>query len=380
MMAATPPTVGDITAFLEQWAPPGLAASWDNSGLQVGRAGRAVTCAVIALDCTPQVVAEAKERGAEMVLTHHPLLFKPPRTLTDGHPVSAVALALAEAGVALYSIHTNLDAAPGGVSFALARALGLRDVAFLAPLETRPLRKLVVYVPESHADAVRRAMGAAGAGRIGAYDDCAFELRGHGWFTPRPEASPYLGASGGPTERVAEARIEAEVTSWNLSRVLAAVRDAHPYEEIAYDVIPVEQPFRNAGYGAVGSLPDPEPLRHFLERVADALHAPGLRHVGDASRTVARVAVCGGSGTEFLGAAISARADAFVTADVTYHRWFDALGPAGEPRIALIDAGHYETEAVAETLLADALRSRFPEVEWRVASHPTNPVSLFVRR
>lgn len=373
------PTVAGIAAFLEDWAPSGLAASWDNSGLQVGRAGRTVTRALIALDCTPRVVAEARDLGAELVLTHHPLLFKPPRTLTDRHPVSAVALALAEAGIALYSIHTNLDAAPGGVSFALAHALGLRDVAFLAPVETRPLRKLVVYAPESHADAVRRAMGAAGAGRIGAYDDCAFELRGHGWFTPRPEASPYLGASGGPTERVPEVRIEAEVTSWTLEGVLAAVRGVHPYEEIAVDVIPVEQPYRNAGFGAVGTLPDPEPLRQFLERVADALHTPALRHIGEPSRAVARVAVCGGSGMDFLGAAISARADAFVTADVTYHRWFEALEPSGEPRIALIDAGHYESEAVAETLLADTLRSRFPDVEWCVASHPTNPVSVFVR-
>ena len=375
----TPVTISEIAAALESWAPAGHAAAWDNSGLQVGRPGRTVSRAIVALDCTPQVVREARETEAELIVTHHPLLFKPPRTLTDRHPVSAIALDLAEAGIGLYSIHTNLDAARGGVSFALAAQLGLTEVTFLKNLDDRPLRKLVVYVPESHAEAIRRAMGSAGAGRIGEYDNCAFEMRGTGWFTPRAGARPFIGTTSGSTERVDEVRLEAEAPTWDLPLILSAVRAVHPYEEIAYDVFPVEQPSRNAGIGAVGNLPSPETLARFLERVSEALQAPALRFLGDPLRTVTRVAVCGGSGVDYLPSAITAGADAYVTADITYHRWFEALNLAGEPRLAVVDPGHYETEAVTERLLVDFLAERFTSVEWRRTTFRTSPVGTFVR-
>jgi len=374
------PTVADIASAIEEWAPPGSAQSYDNVGLQVGRADRTVSRAVIALDCTPSVVREAREAGAELVVSHHPLLFRPLKRLAAGDLVAETALSLAEAGIALYSAHTNLDVARGGVSFALARQLGLEDVRFLQPLDGDVLRKLVVFVPASHSDQVREAVARAGAGRIGAYEGCAFESPGTGHFRPSKGANPFIGEAGGPAEQVEEVRLEMEVPSWLLSRVLVALSEAHPYEEIAYDIVPVRQAYRNAGLGAVGTLPGAEPLFAFLSRVTERLGIPALRHTGAASDAVRTVAVCGGSGSDLVPAAIAAGADAFVTADVTYHRFFDVLGPDGAPRIMLVDAGHYETEAVAERLLHGFLSERFENVDWRIASAPTSPVRTFVHR
>jgi len=374
------PTVAEIAAAVEDWAPPGSAKSYDNVGLQVGRSDRTVSRAVIALDCTPAVVREAREMGAELVVSHHPLLFRPLKRLVEGDLVAETTLSLAEAGIALYSAHTNLDAARDGVSFALAREIGLQDLRFLQPLDGDVLRKLVVFVPASHSDQVREALSSAGAGRIGAYEGCAFESPGTGHFRPSAGANPFIGEAGGPAEQVEEVRLEMEVPAWLLPRALAALSEAHPYEEIAYDVVPVRQEYRNAGLGAVGMLPEAEPLFAFLSRVAERLGVPALRHTGAARDSVRTVAVCGGSGSDLVPAAIAAGADAYVTADVTYHRYFDVLGPDGAPRIMLVDAGHYETEAVAERVLHGFLSGRFADVEWRIASAPTTPVRTFVHR
>jgi dinuclear metal center YbgI/SA1388 family protein len=372
------PTVADVARAIEEWAPPGSAQPYDNVGLQVGRRDRAVRRAVVALDCTPGVVRQAKDLGAELVVSHHPLLFRPARSVTGGDLVGATVLALAESGIALYSAHTNLDSARDGVSFALARQIGLEGVRFLQPLGGDVLSKLVVFVPGSHAEAVRTALADAGAGRIGAYDGCAFESRGTGHFRPTDDADPFIGRAGGPAEQVEEVRLETEVASWRLDTVLAAMREAHPYEEVAYDVVPVRQPYRCAGLGAIGTLPAAEPLYAFLSRVAERLGVRSLRHTGAASDAVRTVAVCGGSGSDLIPVAIAAGADAYVTADVTYHRFFDALGPDGSPRLMLVDAGHWETEAVAERILRDYLAARFDAVDWHLASAPTTPVRTFL--
>ncbi len=278
------PTIGDIGEALEVWAPPGSAQDYDNVGLQVGDARRAVHRALIALDATPAVLDEARRHDATLIVTHHPLLFHPLRSLTADGFVSSLALRLAEAGIALYSIHTNLDAAPGGVSFALAEHLGLEDTRFLDPFGEK------------------------------AGDDDAL----------------------------------------------------------------IEQPNTQTGLGALGRLDAPMPLSDFLQRVAERLQAGSLRYVGDLKSTVETVAVCGGSGSSFTGQALRAGADAYVTADVTYHRFFDVLDTDGRPRMALIDAGHYETEALTESLLHDWLRRRFPSVEWRRTETRTSPMETFI--
>lgn len=377
-MAETYPTVREIAAALEAWAPPGSAQSYDNVGLQVGDPEQPVRRALLALDLTPAVLGEARTLEAELIITHHPLLFRPLRQLTPDGLVSSLALRLAAAGIALYSIHTNLDAAPGGVSFALAEHLGLKDVQFLAKME-QALYKLVTFVPASHFEQVREALAEAGAGRIGNYEACAFATRGTGYFRPGDMARPFIGEPG-KLESAEELRLEVEVARWDLPRVLAAMRDAHPYEEVAYDVYPVEQPYTRAGLGAIGRLEKPEPLRDFLQRVAERLQTDSLRYVGDLDASVETVAVCGGAGADLIGRALSAGADAYVTADLTYHRFFEVLDNDGRPRMALIDAGHYETEALTEALLAAWLQQRFPTVDWKRTTIRTSPVRTFIRR
>lgn len=371
------PTIRRIAEALEAWAPPGSAQSYDNVGLQVGRADRPVTHALLALDCTAAVVDEAEAREAELIITHHPLLFQPLEQVTGASRESALALGLAEAGIALYAAHTNLDAAPGGVSFALARQLGLSELRFLDGFD-QARYKLATFVPEEHVEVVRAALAEAGAGRIGAYEACAFATEGTGFFRPGTDADPFTDTAPGELERADEVKLEVEVDRWALNSVLSALRDAHPYEEVAYDVYPVEQKTTRAGLGAVGTLESPAPLSSFLARVAERLDAGSLRYAGDPEAHVETIAVCGGAGSDFTGKARAAGADAYVTADVTYHEFFDVLGAEGSPRMALIDAGHYETEAVTERLLQRWLTEDFPQVDWQRTETRTSPMRTFV--
>lgn len=370
------PTIRDIAAALEAWAPPGSAQDYDNVGLQVGDARRSVDTALVALDATPQVLEEAIAHDADLLLTHHPLIFRPLKNVTAGSYVSELALKLAEAGVALYSIHTNLDAAPDGVSFALAERLGLTDIGFLDGFD-ETLYKLATFVPHDAVDDVRDALADAGAGRIGDYDHCAFFTAGTGTFRAGDAADPHIGTAGGDVESVAEIKVEVEVARWDLGTVVGALKDAHPYEEVAYDVYPVQQKNTRAGLGAMGVLDTPLPLPDFLERVATRLDAGSLRYVGDDDATIERVAVCGGAGSDFIGTALRQGADAYVTADVTYHTFFNALHPDGSPAMALIDPGHYETEALTEALLCDWLAERFADVVFHRTEQQTSPMQHY---
>lgn len=371
------PTLDDIVRAVGAAAPWGQAAEWDQVGLHVGDGRAEATGVLVALDATPAVVQEAAERGCNVLLTHHPLLFKPVRRVTAADPVGSLVLRMAQAGVAHVAAHTNLDASAAGVSVALATQLGLEDVRVLAPLSDA-MHCVVTYVPPEAADAVREALAAAGAGRIGAYDACSFSSDGTGRFTPGEGAAPAVGRVGA-AEAMAEVRLEAVVPSWHLSDAIAAVRASHPYEEPVVLSNAVAGVSPREGFGAVGDLAAPERLEAFLGRVSEALETPALRHVGNPERPVSRVAVCGGSGLSFLPAALRSGADAYVTADITYHRWAEALSPAGAPRIALVDAGHYETEAVAEALLAGIVAEAFPNVPVHRTRLRTDPSRFYVR-
>ncbi|PSQ72293.1 MAG: Nif3-like dinuclear metal center hexameric protein [Bacteroidetes bacterium QH_2_64_26] len=374
---ASSPSIADITTALEDWAPPGSAQDYDNVGLQVGDATRTVTSAVLALDATPDVLDEAKAHDAELVVTHHPLLFQPLDGVTADGYVSTLALRFAEAGIGLYSIHTNLDAAPEGISFALADRLGLTEVGFLDGFEDT-LYKLAVFVPKDAFDTVRQALAEAGAGQIGDYEACAFSVEGTGFFEPGSGTDPHIGEAGGDVESAAERKLEVEVARWDLGTVMAALQEAHPYEEVAYDLYPVKQKNSRAGLGALGHLAAPMPLSAFLDRVATRLDADSLRYAGDPEASVERVAVCGGAGSDFIGTARKAGADAYVTADVKYHEFFNVLDTEGAPQMALIDPGHYETEALTEQLLHDWLDERFSDVSWHRTDTTTSPMRTFV--
>ncbi len=371
--------IGDIVDFIHSWAPKSCAQGYDNVGLQIGRANRSVTKVLVALDITPQIIQEARDLAAELIVTHHPLLFKPLFSLGDASLESSMALELAESNIALFSAHTNLDAARDGVSFELARSLGLTGIQFLSGLEDT-LLKFVVFVPPEFAEAVRHAAHDAGAGQIGLYSHCSFSVGGSGQFKPGAHTQPFIGESNGPVETVHEVRIEMQVEKWNVAAVLEAVKLVHPYEEVAYDLFNLVQPHQNLGIGAIGQLAEPLTLAEFLPLVSSRLNNPALMYAGDLSKVIRRVAVCGGSGSEFIRLAQQAGADAYITGDVTYHRFFDVLDHFGKPTMALIDAGHYESERMTEDLLVRRLSERFPEVAFQKTQLRSAPVHTWVAR
>ncbi|MDX1439932.1 MAG: Nif3-like dinuclear metal center hexameric protein [Rubricoccaceae bacterium] len=370
------PTIREIATALEAWAPPASSLEYDNVGLQVGYPDRNVARALVALDLTPAVVDEAIETQADLIITHHPLLFKPPKQLIGTDLIGSMVLRLAEKGIGYYAIHTNLDAAQGGVSFGLADRLGLEDIRFLEP-SAGDLFKLVVFVPESHAETVRTAATEEGAGHIGNYKGCSFETPGTGHFQPTEDATPHIGQAGGASESVDEIRLEMEVMRWDVGHVLEGIRSVHPYEEVAYDVYPMDKPATRFGMGAIGTLSSRQRLDAFLSQVAQTLDASSIRFSGDLVMTVERVAVCGGSGSSLISAARAQKADVFVTADVTYHRFFEAIRPDGSHAMAIVDVGHYESEAHTETMIVDYLSQRFPDVVLQRTTVRTSEMRTF---
>jgi len=364
-------TVRGIQEIMEAWAPLDIAWERDNPGLQAGDPGRRVRGILVALDVTESVVEEAARAGANLIVSHHPLLFRPLRSLTTRSAAERTLGALARKGIALYAAHTNLDFTRGGTSFALAAALGLHTEGFLTTT-FRPDSKIVTFVPPSHTDAVAAAMAGAGAGMIGAYDRCSFRTEGTGTFRGGKGTHPAVGRPG-VLEEAREVRLEMVAPRRALRAVVGALKRAHPYEEVAYDVYPLETPSTAYGMGALGSLPRALPLAEFLAGVRTALGTRALRWSGAPRARVQRVAVCGGSGSELLGDAIAAGADAFVTADIRYH----TFGEAGTS-IALVDAGHFETEFPVVAAIVDRLRSAIraqgARVGVRASSQATNPV------
>jgi dinuclear metal center YbgI/SA1388 family protein len=351
-----PVTVRDVWRALDDHFPFAHRADWDNVGILLGDPGAPVRSVLVALDATPAVLSALRRRPADLLVTHHPVVFRPLPAIRPDRPEAAAAYALLRAGVAAISAHTNADVAPRGVSHAMARRLGLRGIRPLIPGEpSSDACKVVVFVPGSHADAVLAAAAGAGAARIGDYQRCSFRSEGTGTFLPREGADPYLGAPG-REERVPEVRLETVAAGSLLPAVLRAVRAAHPYEEPAIDVVPLRGAALGGGVGAVGDLPGPEPLADALERVRRALRPSWVRVAGPRRKTVRRVAIVGGSGAEFAGAAREAGADLYVTGDVKYHQALEAEA-AGMP---VADIGHGSGERWILPEFRRVLRARFP--------------------
>lgn len=364
-------TVRDVLNLLTAWAPHEVAWERDNVGLQVGDARRTVSRICVCLDVTEAVVAEAARKKADLIVSHHPLLFRPPRTINVEDEIGRCVQTLLKNNISLLSAHTNLDFTRGGTSFALADALGLRNVEFLhKPYQVQ--RKIVTFVPETHVERVRNAMAEAGAGVIGNYDHCSFSMPGTGSFRGNVHARPAVGVKE-KLEFVAETRLEMIAERWNVPRVIAALKAAHPYEEVAYDVYPLENVHGSYGMGIIGELARPLALGPFLKLVKTRLHSGALRYCAGARHPIRRVAACGGSGSDLTDVAIAQNADAFITADVKYHDFHHAAG-----KITLVDAGHFETEhPVVRTVvryLQDELKKQDERIAVFAAQTPTNPV------
>ncbi len=329
--------VAQIAEAVERLAPLSLAEEWDNCGLQVGGPGAEVNRVLVALTPLPEVFEEAEDKGADFLLSHHPLIFDPLKTIvTSSYPGGLLARAIRN-GLAVYAAHTSYDAAPAGVSVALAKTLDLGGpLRVLSPRGA--LRKLVVFVPEENVEAVAKAFAEAGAGTIGNYTECTFRTQGRGTFRGGEDADPYLGEKG-RLEEVEEVRIETVVPSHAIQRAVDAAIAAHPYEEVALDVYPVEGVPEGCGYGRLGTLQDRLTAEKLCEHVSESLGSPS-RLVADPGRRIETVAVLGGSGGSFIPEVAVSGAHAYVTGDVDYH---DAL-LAESLGLTVIDAGHAATE------------------------------------
>lgn len=372
-------TLADVKALLDGWYDPAWAESWDAVGLACGDPEQPVQKVLFAVDPAPVVVAEALEWGADLVVCHHPLLLTPVHGVAATTPKGRVVHALMRAGAALLTAHTNADVPADGVNESLARAVGIVDPTVVVSTDEDALDKLVTFVPHEHADAVRSAITAAGAGSIGDYDSCTFTTPGEGRFRPLDGANPAIG-SVGETEVVDEVRIESVMPRRRRAQVVAAMNAAHPYEEVAYDVLELARvpgsPPASRGHGRIGRLAAPTTLRGFAERVAAALPAAphGVRVAGDPDRAVETVAVGSGSGDFMLDTVLGTDADVYLTSDLRHHRAGEFLEHGGP---ALVDVAHWAAEwtwlPVVEHKLAEALRERGDTVDTRVSQHVTDP-------
>ncbi|MDQ1627543.1 MAG: hypothetical protein QOI54_1287 [Actinomycetota bacterium] len=372
------PTLRDVVAVLDSLYDPRWAADWDSVGLVTGDLDDPVRRVLLAVDPVDEVIAQAIDWHADLLLVHHPLLLRGVHSVATHHPKGRAVTQLVRAGLALHVAHTNADVASPGVSDALAGALGLVDVVPLQPAPDDALEKVVVFVPFDHVQSVVDAMAAAGAGRLGDYERAAWWSSGTGTFRPLEGARPALGETG-RIEEVHEARVEMVLQPSRRTAVMAALREAHPYEEPAYDLLPTLAVAGQRGTGRVGALPQPETLRDFAGRVAAALPATaaGVRVAGDLDAAVRRVAVCGGAGDDLFDVVRRLDADVYVTADLRHHPASESLSH-GRP--ALVDCAHWATEwpwlADAERLLHAGLAARGATVETRVSHLVTDPWSL----
>ena len=366
------PALKDVVDLLHSWYPPATADSWDAVGLVHGAPEAEVGKVLFAVDPTIEVAEEAAEWGADLLVVHHPLFLKPVHGFPATTPKGRTLARLVEARCALLTAHTNADQAVGGVSEAMAHALGLTDLQPILPAPTDPTDKLTVYVPGGDADALRSALAQAGAGRIGDYDHASFSTPGEGRFRPLEGANPTIG-SVGEVEVVDEVRIEVVLPRSRRTAVVRTLLAAHPYEEPAYDVVELADPgLEVTGTGRIGSVPETT-LREFAATVAGALPetAQGVRVAGDPARPVRRIALCGGSGDFLLDTVLRTDADVYVTSDLRHHRASEFVEHRGP---ALIDVAHWAAEWTWLPVVQARVRAVLGDtVETRVSTIRTDP-------
>ncbi len=349
------------------FAPLPLQDGFDNAGLQVGLTDAEVTGVLLCLDVTEAVVDEAVALGCNLIVSHHPLIFSPLKRVTGATYVERCVIKALANGVAIYSAHTNLDNAPGGVNYRIAAKLGLQNVRILVPKEGA-LLKLSVYVPVAHADAVRSALFAAGCGNIGNYGSCSYNAVGYGTFEAGEGANPFCG-SVGSLHKEEEVRIDTIMPAYIKGRVVKALLAAHPYEEPAFDIYPLQNSWDSVGAGIVGELPVAVDETAFLQQVKDTFAAGSVRHTGLLGKAVKRVALCGGAGGSFAGAAVAAGADVYITGEARYH---DLFNYDGKMVVAVI--GHYESEQFTMEILKEIISGACPQVQVKTTSVCTNPI------
>lgn len=361
-----------IIKIMNEIAPESLAESWDNVGLLVGNADSEVDRVLVALEATEAVVDEAISSNIDLIICHHPLLFKPLKRITDADPIGKLVRKLIKNDISLYAAHTNLDIAKGGTNDYVAEILELDLVQGLEKTGSSNYMKVAVYVPLDNLESVRSAMASAGAGQIGAYSDCSFVTEGDGMFKPLEGARPHIG-SVNELETVREGKLEVIVDKKNLGRVIDSMIKAHPYEVPAYDVWALENEIESYHLGRTGLISGKYTLKEYAEFVKEKLQVGQLRYVGDSDKRVRKAAICTGAGADVMKAAVKKGCDVLITGDLKYHEAQTAL----QMNLTVIDAGHFETEQIFVQRLADKLKRSFEAKEYDVAvvesSSESNP-------
>ena len=360
-------TIGAIIKVLEQYAPIPYQESYDNSGLQTGHTSDEVKGVLLTLDCTEAVIEEAISRGCNLIVAHHPVIFKGLKSLTGRSYVERTIIKAIQHNIAIYACHTNLDSVHNGVNAKIAEKLKLQNTKLLTS-KPHTLMQLAFFVPVENTDEVLSAIHQAGAGQIGEYSDCSFQVQGTGRFLPSENADPTIGKPGKP-EQVQESRVEVIFPAFKQKRILQALLEAHPYEEVSHFLNLLENGNQEVGIGMIGELAEPLSEQDFLAYLKQHMQLQHVRYTPVGDKKIKRVAVCGGSGSFLIKDAIRRGADAYVTADVKYHEFFDAEG-----KLLIADIGHYESEVFTKEIFYDTISKNFANFAVYLSEVNTNPI------
>ena len=360
--------IKEILQVIETLAPLPLQEEYDNSGIQVGDPNREATGVLLCIDITEEVIDEAISLKCNLIIAHHPIAFKSFKSLTGKNYVERCMIKAIKNDITLYAAHTNLDNANGGVNFKLASMMGLENVRILTP-KRNSLLKFITTVPHSHATTVRNAIFNAGAGDIGEYDSCSYNLKGEGTFRPKQGASPHVGEIGA-LHFEPEVRIETVIPVMRKNEVVRALIAVHPYEEPVYDLYPIENDWPEHGSGVVGVLPEPLSEQDFLYMLKDVFKLHHVRHSHLRGKEIREVALCGGSGAFLIGQAIDYGADVLITGEAKYNDYYDV-----EDKLLLAVIGHYESEICTKDIFYDVISKKYPNFVMHLSAFDSNPVN-----
>ena len=360
-------TIREITEYIESIAPLSLQESYDNAGLIIGDKNEETNGVLLCIDVTEEVLNEAIEKKCKLVISHHPLIFKGVKKINGKNFVEKLIIKAIKNDIAIYAAHTNLDNIINGVNSIIAEKLGLKNIKILSPKKDI-LKKLITFCPLSHAEIVRKALFDSGAGNIGNYDSCSYNTEGKGTFRALDNANPFVGKLN-ELHYEEEIRIEIIYPSYLENKILEALFSSHPYEEVAYDLIPLKNKSLDIGSGIIGELENEVNTEDFLLRLKDITQTKCIRHTKIIKNKIKKIAFCGGSGSFLIGDSIAAGADIMVTGDIKYHDFFEA-----DNKIILADIGHYESEQYTKDLLSALLIKKFPNFAVFISDINTNPI------
>ena len=362
--------IKEITTCIEKLAPRELQEPYDNAGLIIGDAETEVSKALVCIDVAEKVIDEAVTNKCNLIISHHPLIFKGLTQINNKSYIGRCVIKAIQNNIAIYAAHTNLDSVIGGVNSKLCEKLGIINTRILKP-KNDVLKKLVTFCPTDNADVVRKALFDSGCGHIGNYDSCSYNVDGSGTFRALAGANPYVGEKD-KLHHEPETRIETIFPAYLEKQVLKALFVAHPYEEVAYDIYPLENKYNRVGEGMIGELSKAMGAEEFLKHIKAVTNCKVIRHSELTVKSINKVAVCGGSGSFLVHEAIAAGADMFITADMKYHQFSEAEG-----RIVIADIGHYESEQFVKEILVDYLNKNFPIFAILVSREDNNPVYYY---